>query len=99
MFSLFYRSTEKSVASERILTEDRFKKSALIPGALNSIVLNGCVNLLQKVKEPVKQNRHVCKSKLQQLLVYSLSKSNFLLLKEKVSTRVTECISTTPIYK
>ncbi len=74
-----------SVALEKIFTQDSFKRdSTLFTGVtLNYLLFNGCVNLLQRVKETVngeKQNSHVFKCQFQQLLVYFLSKTKCLLL-------------------
>ncbi|XP_049926819.1 uncharacterized protein LOC126406539 [Epinephelus moara] len=71
------RSPTTSLTSEMNFTQDRIKKdSVLFPGVtLNCMILTGCVNLLQTLK----QNGHVCKSKCQQLLPYFLSKTRYVL--------------------
>lgn len=84
-FSHLSSSPVMSDALERIFTQDSFKRDCTIfPSVtLNYWLFNGCVNLLQRVKETVngeKQNRHVCKCQFQQLLVYFLSKTRCLLL-------------------
>lgn len=92
-FCHLFRSSELSIALEKIFTLGRIKKDCiLIPGVtLNCMLFNGYMNLLQRVKETVtgdKENRHVCKCEIQQLLVNFLSKISFLLLTIEVSTRV-----------
>lgn len=75
------RSTGMSVALKRSFTLDSIKKDCtLFPGVtLNCLFFNGCVNLLQRVKDIVgreKQNRHVRECPFQEFLVFFFSKTH-----------------------
>lgn len=90
-FSPLFRFHVMCVALE-IFTQDKTKKDCtLFPDVtLNCMLFNDFVYLLQRLKETVngeKQNRHVCKCKFQQLLVYVRSKTSGLLLTIEVSAR------------
>lgn len=77
----FFRTSEITVGSNNIFTQDRIKTdyTVFVDLPLKCMVSNGCVHLLQEYKYTVnedKGSKHVHKCRILQFLVYLLSKTN-----------------------